>query len=64
MFHVQAFMAAENEILLAYLCSESCKAIRDWILSPMETNRDIIYLKSIPTSVGKRMTAFEFQVGK
>ena len=64
MFHAIAHVTHENEILTAYICSEATKAIRDWLLSPMESSRDVLYIKSVPTSVGKNMSNYEFAVGK
>ena len=64
MFHAIAHMNYEGETIVAYICGEDSKAIREWLMAPIPTERDVLYLKSVPSSVGKKMDSFQFSVGK
>ena len=64
MFDATALMPHEQENLKAHIRSGDSRAIMDWLLSPMRTERDVLYLKSVPTLVEKKMTPFEFSGGK
>ena len=63
MFLARAKMTDIGEILTAYICSEDTRSIAEWLMTDLMGDRDIIYLKGVPTLVNKDTNGFEIISG-
>ena len=60
MFEIQAPMPDTGEILTAYICGANVTKMRDWMLSRMEGETDVLSFNAVPTKVTRAPVPHEF----
>ena len=59
MFHTQAPIHDSGEMLTAYIGIEGSFKIRDWLISEIDSEADVLHLNGVPTMVSRQAPAYE-----